>query len=114
VTSWPHLAAETQLRQELEACRVEAAVASAELAHAQRELAEREEAARRRSGELEDQLAEARRIQREAERERAAVIAALGKRARRHLAPSAAAETPSAGSEGENESKNDKGDRVRM
>ncbi|MGD0256130.1 MAG: hypothetical protein ABSB99_11405 [Acidimicrobiales bacterium] len=95
MTSWPHLAAETQLRQELEACRVEAAVASAELAHAQHELAE------------------ARRIQCEAERERAAVIAALGKRARRHLAPSAAAETPSAGSEGENESKNDKGDRVR-
>jgi hypothetical protein len=79
------LASEEQDRQELEISRVELSVATAALAQAQREAADREALLRRRLSELEDQVAEARRIQHTAEKERAAVIAALGWRARRHL-----------------------------
>ncbi len=79
------LAAEIQLRQEIEACRTEAALAAAELTHAQRVAAERDESARHRVAELDERLDEARRLQGDAEKERAAVIAALGMRARRRL-----------------------------
>jgi predicted nucleic acid-binding Zn-ribbon protein len=78
-------AVEAQLRQELVASETEAALAGAELAHARRDLQEQKEIARRRISELEEALSEARRIQQHAEHERAAVIAALGRRARRHL-----------------------------
>jgi len=79
------LAAEAQLRREVEAYRLEATVAASELTHAQRGAAEREESTRRRIAELEDQLSEARRRQELAESERAAVIAALRRRARRRV-----------------------------
>ena len=78
-------ATEAQLRKELEACLIEAVRSKADVEHAQSKLRDQMESAGRRISELEDQLAEARRIQREAESERAAVIAALGRRARRHL-----------------------------
>ena len=79
-------AADVQLRHELEQCRTEAAVATSELAHLQRRLAEHDEQAGTRVADLESQLGESRRLQRQAERERAAVIASLGRRARRLLA----------------------------
>jgi hypothetical protein len=79
------LATEAQLRQELEASRTEAAITATELTHAQREAAHHEELSHRRITELEESLSEARRLQERAEHERAAVIGALGRRARRQL-----------------------------
>jgi septal ring factor EnvC (AmiA/AmiB activator) len=79
------LAAEEQLRQELHASEVEVTRLEGELAHTQRETAERERAVLARVRQLETQLAESRRVQQVAEEERAAVIAALGRRARRRL-----------------------------
>lgn len=79
------LASEAQLRQELETARVEAALNATELAHAQRQAAQQEEGAQRRIADLESRLAEARRLQERAESERAAVIGALGRRARRQI-----------------------------
>jgi septal ring factor EnvC (AmiA/AmiB activator) len=78
-------AAEAQLRKELEASREEGTIAVTELAHTQREREAHETILFDRIKELQDDLAEARRVQREAEHERAAVIASLGRRARRHL-----------------------------
>ena len=86
------MASEEQLRHELDTARVELSVATATLSQTQREVAEREGLLRRRMSELEEQVAEARRIQHDAERERAAVIAVLGRRARRQLGRDGAAQ----------------------
>jgi septal ring factor EnvC (AmiA/AmiB activator) len=79
------LAAEAQLRKELEASREEATIAVTELAHTQRERETHEAILFDRIKDLQDELAEGRRLRREAEQERAAVITALGRRARRQL-----------------------------
>lgn len=79
------LATETQLRVELEASRTELASAQATAAHAQQLANQQAESSRRLTERLEADLEEARRLQREAEQERATVIAALGRRARRRL-----------------------------
>ena len=76
---------ESQLRVELEAALAQAAAAEAAAAHTQQLARAREEAAAHRIADLEEQLAEARRLQAQAEEERAAVIAALGRRARKRL-----------------------------
>jgi chromosome segregation ATPase len=77
--------AEQQLRAETEACKVGEATARAELAQLQRRADEHDEVARKQIAALEEQLAQARRLEEQAESERAAVIAALGRRARRQL-----------------------------
>jgi DNA repair exonuclease SbcCD ATPase subunit len=79
------MATETQLRVELEASRTELTSAQAMVAHAQHLADQQAEASRRLTGRLEAELEEARRLQHDAEHERAAVIAALGRRARRRL-----------------------------
>lgn len=79
------MATETQLRLELEASRSELVSAQAAAAHAQRLADQQAEAGRRLTERLEADLEEARRLQREAEQERATVIAALGRRGRRRL-----------------------------
>lgn len=80
-------AAEERYRTDLEATRTAAALAEAALGHHQRAEAERTAAANRMMTELEERLEEAVRRQDQAERERSALIAALGRRARRHLNP---------------------------
>jgi chromosome segregation ATPase len=99
------LATEAQLRRELDTCRTEAAVTATELTHTQRDAAQREELDHRRLRELEERLQEARELLGRAEDERAAVIAALGRRARRRLAQPASphpeqSESEPAGSSG--------------
>lgn len=93
------VATEAQLRQELETCRTEAAVTATELTHAQRDAAHREELDNRRMAELEERLREARQLLGRAEDERAAVIAALGRRARRRLEQPQSPHPPSNGPE---------------
>ncbi len=78
-------AAELQLREEIEAYKTEAAVARAELAQLQKRADERVGVTDQRIGDLEEQLRQSRLLQAQAERERASVIAALGRRARRQL-----------------------------
>jgi ribosomal protein S4 len=97
-------AAEAQLRKELDAGPLEAVRLEAEAELAQNRLRDHKETAGRRISELEDQLSEARRIQREAGRERAAVIAALGRRSRRHLGRPPESEVSLASSDDEKES----------
>ncbi len=70
-----------QLRVELEAAKVEAALATAEVGHVQRQSA----LIKTHNERLEEQLAEAYRLCRQAEHERAAVISHLGRRAQRAL-----------------------------
>jgi hypothetical protein len=79
------LAAEGQWRVELEAAKEDAAACRSSLAHLQQRYDERTESSGRQTARQEEDLAEARRLQRQAEDERAAVIAALGRRARKHL-----------------------------
>ena len=79
------VATETQLRLELEASRTELASAQAAVTHAQHLADEQAKASRRLTERLETELEEAKRLQHEAEQERATVIAALGRRARRGL-----------------------------
>lgn len=79
------VAAEEQLRIEAAEARSQAAVAEAALAHAQQLAAARDAAAQRRIGDLEEQLADARRLQTRAKEERSAVIGALGRRARKAI-----------------------------
>ena len=75
-------AADEHHRAELEVARAEAADARAELRDAQARMDER----RREIAEAQERVAAADRRTRVAEQERAAVIAALGRRARKHLA----------------------------
>jgi len=75
-------AADEQRRAELEAARAEAAEARAGL----KEAHVRVEEWRRQVAETRERLAEAERQRAQAEQERAAVIAALGRRARKLLA----------------------------
>lgn len=75
-------AVDEQRRAELEAARAEAADARAALKEAQ----VRVEEWRRQVAEARDRLAESERQRAQAEQERAAVIAALGRRARKVLA----------------------------
>lgn len=79
-------AADQQARVELEAARAEAAAATERAALVQRHADEQAEAFRNKLADLEERLAEARRLEQIAESERSAVIAALGRKARRHLA----------------------------
>jgi t-SNARE complex subunit (syntaxin) len=79
------VATETQLRVELDASRTELASAQATASHAQQLANQQAQASRRLTERLEAELEEARRLQREAEQERATVIAALGRRGRRRL-----------------------------
>ena len=79
-------ATETQLRVELEQARTQTAVAETALADGQRLTGAREAVLRQRVTDLEEHLGEAKASQKRAEDERAAVIAALGRRARRKLA----------------------------
>ena len=79
------VATETQLRLELEAGRTELVSAQATAAHAQHLADQQAQASRRMTERLEAELEEARRLQHEAEQERATVIAALGRRGRRRL-----------------------------
>lgn len=79
------LATELQLREELAACKAEVAVTRTELAQAQKRDDERMKAASLRIAELEEQLQESKGLQQAAERERASVIAVLGRRAKRQL-----------------------------
>lgn len=79
------VATETQLRLELEASRTELASAQSAVTHAQQLADQQAGASRRLTETLEAELDEARRLQRQAEQERATVIAALGRRARRAL-----------------------------
>jgi chromosome segregation ATPase len=79
------MAAEEHWRVELEAAKEDAASCRSSLIHVQHQHEERLESTRRQITKLEDELAEARRLQRQAEQERAAVIAALGRRARKQL-----------------------------
>ena len=74
-------AADEHHRAELEVARAEAAEARAELRDAQARMDER----RRQVAEAHERLAVADHRTRVAEQERAAVIAALGRRARKHL-----------------------------
>src|SRR5579859_6330042 len=76
-------ATEAQLRVELEMARVEAATAQGSLGHLQRQGDEQQKSLRSRIAELEEQRNDAVDARRRAEQERAAVIAALGRRARR-------------------------------
>jgi hypothetical protein len=76
-------ATEAQLRLEIETARVEAATAQDSLSHLQRQGEEQQRVLRSRMGELEEQRDQAVQARRQAEQERAAVIAALGRRARR-------------------------------
>jgi hypothetical protein len=78
-------ATEAQLRLELERAQVEAATAQASLAHAQRLAEDQARALRGRVSDLEEERNELRRSLQQAEQERAAVIAALGRRARRRV-----------------------------
>jgi septation ring formation regulator EzrA len=80
------MASEEQWRVELEAAKEDAASCRSSLVHLQHQHEERLESTRRQMAKLEDDLAEARRLQRQAEQERAAVIAVLGRRARKNLA----------------------------
>jgi septation ring formation regulator EzrA len=84
------LAAEEQWRVELEAAKEDAASCRSSLTHLQHQHEERLESMRRQITKLEDELAEARRLQRQAEQERAAVIAVLGRRARKQLGANSA------------------------
>lgn len=77
------IATETQLRQELDASRTEAAVARAELGHVQRHTELRVRQAQRENQDLRERLDEALRRAREADEQRGVVIASLGRRARR-------------------------------
>jgi septation ring formation regulator EzrA len=79
------MAAEEHWRVELEAAKEDAASCRSSLTHVQHQHEERMESTRRQISTLEDELAEARRLQRHAEQERAAVIAVLGRRARKQL-----------------------------
>jgi tmRNA-binding protein len=65
------VATELHIREELQICRSEAAVARAKQAHVQRRADDRSETERERVRDPEDQLSESRRIQHEAERDRA-------------------------------------------
>lgn len=76
-------ATEGQLRVELEMARVEAATSQDSLARLQRYADEQQKSLRGRIADLEEQRDEALQSRRQAEQERAAVIAALGRRARR-------------------------------
>jgi len=79
-------ATEAQLRVELEQARAQTAAAETALADSQRLAGAREATLRQRVADLEERLGEAKATQARAEDERAAVIAALGRRARRKLA----------------------------
>src|SRR4051794_2748541 len=79
------MAAEEQWRGELEAAKEDAASCRSSLIHLQHQHEERLASTRKQITKLEDDLAEARRLQRQAEQERAAVIAVLGRRARKQL-----------------------------
>lgn len=79
------VATEDQLRAELEGAKAQAAAAEMALAHFQHQTEARATAARHRLMELEERLEESRAAQRQAEEERAVVIAALGRRARRRM-----------------------------
>lgn len=81
-------ATEEQLRVELESAKAEAAVAQAGVGHEQHLAGERIEALRRECDSLRAQLDECRQARDRAEQERAAVIAALGRKARKALGPS--------------------------
>jgi chromosome segregation ATPase len=78
-------ATEAQLRRELERAQVEAATAQTSLAHAQRLADEQTRVLRTRVADLEEERDEVRRARQQAEQERSAVIAALGRRARRRV-----------------------------
>jgi septation ring formation regulator EzrA len=86
------IAAEEQWRVELEAAKEDAASSRTSLVHLQNQYEERLQLKNGHIARLEQELAEAECRRRAAERERAAVIAVLGRRARKHL---------QAGSEGE-------------
>ena len=79
------MAAEEQWRVELEAAKEDAASCRSSLIHLQQQHEERLESTRRQITKLEDDLAEARRLQSQAEQERTAVIAVLGRRARKQI-----------------------------
>jgi septation ring formation regulator EzrA len=79
------MAAEEQWRVELEAAKEDAASCRSSLIHLQHQHEERLESTRRQITKLEDDLVEARRLQSQAEQERTAVIAVLGRRARKQL-----------------------------
>jgi septation ring formation regulator EzrA len=79
------LAAEGQWRIEIEAAKEDAASCRSSLTHLQHQHEERLQSTRRQITRLEDELVEARRLQRQAEQERAAIIAVLGRRARKQL-----------------------------
>lgn len=79
------MAAEQHSRVELEAAKEDAVTCQTSLAHFQHQYEERLASKQRQIDGLEADLAEARRLQRQAEQERAAVIAALGRRARKQL-----------------------------
>jgi hypothetical protein len=78
-------ATEAQLRLELERVQVEAATAQTSLSHAQRLADEQTKVLKARVADLEEERAGLRRSRDQAEQERAAVIAALGRRARRRV-----------------------------
>jgi len=80
-----YAALETQLRTELDAARMELALTQADLAHQQQRAKERERTDAARYVEFERQLADERARRATAEEERRAVIAFLGRRARRRL-----------------------------
>lgn len=79
------VATEEQLRHELDTYRADAAAARAELADVQHQTNLRVRFAEQQVEELRERLDEAKRLVREAEEQRAAVIAAMGRRARRGL-----------------------------
>ena len=80
-----YAALEAQLRTELDAARMELAVTQADLAHHQQRTKERERSEAARHTELERRLADERARRARAEEERSAIIASLGRRARRRL-----------------------------
>jgi len=80
-------ASDEQHLRELEMARIEAATARIDLEYVQRRAHYDKTEAERRLVEAETRLTEGERGRREAERERGAVIAALGRRARRRLKP---------------------------
>jgi chromosome segregation ATPase len=83
-------ATDEQRRVELEAARAGLASAEAHLEHARRSGQSQHQADQRRVKTLEARLADAEDARRTAERERSAVIAALGRGARRRLRTDAA------------------------
>jgi hypothetical protein len=79
------IAAEEQWRVELEAAKEDAVSSQTSLVHLQNQYQDRLQLKNGHIARLEYEMAEADRRRRQAEREREAVIAVLGRRARKHL-----------------------------